>query len=76
MVGLLAVLKQTDLYKRLETESRLLSESSGNNISVKLNFVPKLDREVRIGKYKRILGTLYEPSFRDYFERCGTLFKS
>ena len=76
MAGLLTALKQTNLYKRLETEGRLLGESSGNNVSVELNFVPELDREVLIEEYKRILRELYEPSLGSYFERCLTLFKN
>lgn len=76
MAGLLTALKQTNLYKRLETEGRLLGESSGNNVSVELNFVPELDREVLIEEYKRILRVLYEPSLKGYFERCLTLFEN
>ena len=76
MAGLLTALKQTNLYKRLEKEGRLLGESSGNNVSVELNFVPELDREVLIEEYKRILRVLYEPSLRGYFERCLTLFEN
>ena len=76
MAGLLTALKQTNLYKRLEGEGRLLSESSGNNVSAELNFVPELDREVLIEEYKRILRVLYEPSLRGYFERCLTLFRN
>ncbi len=76
MAGLLTALKQTNLYKRLQEEGRLLSESSGNNVSAELNFVPELDREVLIREYKRVLRVLYEPSLRDYFERCLTLFEN
>ncbi len=76
MAGLLTVLKQTNLYKRLETEGRLLGESSGNNVSVELNFVPELDRKVLIEEYTRILRVLYEPSLSSYFERCLTLFEN
>ncbi|MDE0502915.1 MAG: DUF4070 domain-containing protein, partial [Candidatus Poribacteria bacterium] len=76
MAGLLTALKQTNLYRRLETEGRLLGESSGNNVSVELNFDPEIDREVLIEEYKRILRVLYEPSLRSYFERCLTLFEN
>ena len=75
MAGLLTALKQTNLYNRLETEGRLLGESNGNNVSIELNFVPELDREVLIEEYKRILRVLYEPSLKSYFERCLTLFE-
>jgi len=74
MTGLLTALKKTDLYNRLEKEGRLLHESSGNNVSVELNFVPELDREVLIREYKRVLGELYDPSLKHFFDRCLTLF--
>jgi radical SAM superfamily enzyme YgiQ (UPF0313 family) len=74
MTGLLTALKKTNLYNRLEQEGRLLHESSGNNVSVELNFVPELDRQVLIGEYKRVLRELYDPSLKHFFARCLTLF--
>jgi radical SAM superfamily enzyme YgiQ (UPF0313 family) len=74
MTGLLTALKQTNLYNRLEREGRLLHESSGNNVSVELNFVPELDRQVLISEYKRVLRELYDPSLHHFFARCLTLF--
>jgi radical SAM superfamily enzyme YgiQ (UPF0313 family) len=74
MTGLLTALKKTNLYNRLEKEGRLLHESSGNNVSVELNFVPELDREVLIREYKRVLRELYDPSLKYFFDRCLTLF--
>jgi hypothetical protein len=74
MTGLLTALKQTNLYNRLAREGRLLHESSGNNVSVELNFVPALDRQVLIREYKRILRMLYDPSLHQFFARCLTLF--
>jgi hypothetical protein len=75
MTGLLTAVKKTNLYNRLEQEGRLLHESSGNNVSVELNFVPELDREVLIREYKRVLRELYDPGLKRYFERCLTLFE-
>ena len=74
MAGLLTALKKTNLYNRLEQEGRLLHESSGNNVSVELNFVPELDRQVIISEYKRVLRELYDPSLKHFFARCLTLF--
>jgi radical SAM superfamily enzyme YgiQ (UPF0313 family) len=74
MTGLLTALKKTNLYNRLEKEGRLLHESSGNNVSVELNFVPELDRHVLISEYKRVLRELYDPSLKHFFARCLTLF--
>jgi radical SAM superfamily enzyme YgiQ (UPF0313 family) len=75
MEGLLTVLKETGLYKRLEREGRLLEESLGNNVSTALNFLPQIDRDVLIAGYKRVLSTLYDPPLRNYFERCWVLIQ-
>jgi len=75
MEGLLTVLKGTALYKRLEREGRLLEESTGNNVSATLNFLPQLERETLIAGYKRVLSTLYDPTLRNYFERCWVLMQ-
>jgi radical SAM superfamily enzyme YgiQ (UPF0313 family) len=75
MVGLLSALKGTDLYKRLQNEGRLLEESTGNNVSVSLNFKTEMDREVLIDGYKRVLSTLYDPTLKNYFERCLTMLR-
>ena len=70
MVGLLSVLKGTDLYKRLTKEGRMLKESAGNNVSISINYVPKLDSEVLLNGYKQLLSSLYDPTLRNYFRRC------
>ncbi|HXK29342.1 MAG TPA: B12-binding domain-containing radical SAM protein [Candidatus Binatia bacterium] len=75
MVGLLSALKGTDLYKRLQNEGRLLEESSGNNVSVSLNFRTEMDHEVLIQGYKRVLSTLYDPGLKNYFGRCLTMLQ-
>jgi radical SAM superfamily enzyme YgiQ (UPF0313 family) len=73
MVGLLTALRGTDLYSRLESEGRLLAESSGNNVEIALNFVPELDRDVLIDGYRKVLASLYGSGLRTYFARCRTL---
>jgi len=73
MVGLLTAIRGTDLYTRLESEGRLLDESTGNNVEVTLNFEPELDRDVLIGGYRRVLSRLYGRDLSAYFERCWTL---
>lgn len=73
MVGLLTALRGTDLYNRLQREGRLLEESTGNNDSITLNFVTEMDRQVLIDGYKKVLTTLYDPTLKNYFERCLTM---
>lgn len=76
MVGLLTAIRGTDLYNRLEAEGRLLEESSGNNVEVRLNFTPELDPEVLISGYRRVLEHLYDPTLSNYFARCWKLLEN
>jgi radical SAM superfamily enzyme YgiQ (UPF0313 family) len=74
MVGLLNVLPNTQLFRRLEKEGRTVDESSGNNThDLRLNFVPRMPQEVLLDGYKRVISELYTPG--RYFERCFTLMK-
>jgi len=76
MVGLLSALRGTDLYARLQKEGRLLDESSGNNVEVRLNFVPELDPDVLVRGYRQVLERLYGPNLEAYFERCWTMLSN
>lgn len=69
MVGLLSALPNTQLWQRLKKEGRLLKESLGNNTLADLNFMPKMDPQVLIEGYRRILETIYNP--KEYFERTS-----
>ena len=66
-VGLLTALPDTQLWRRLKREGRLLTESTGNNTDASLNFVPRMDRERLIEGYKTILRSIYNP--REYYQR-------
>jgi radical SAM superfamily enzyme YgiQ (UPF0313 family) len=68
MVGLLTALPDTQLWRRLKREGRLLKESSGNNTENSLNFVPRMDTELLVEGYKRILSTIYSPA--EYYKRA------
>ncbi|MDA1192585.1 MAG: B12-binding domain-containing radical SAM protein [Candidatus Poribacteria bacterium] len=72
MVGLLTALNGTNLYYRLEREGRLTHESSGNNVDFVLNFEPQMDRTTLVEGYLRVLSTLYQPTLRNFFDRCWT----
>jgi len=74
MVGLLTALPKTELWKRLQASGRLLRDSTGDNLSTLLNFVPKMDRDELIAGYRRILATIY--SERHYYERVHTLLRN
>lgn len=73
MVGLLNAPRGTRLYKRLKKEDRLLQDISGDNMDYTLNFVPKMNRELLIEGYKRVLNTIY--SHKGYYERIKTFLR-
>ena len=66
MVGLLNALPDTQLWRRLEKEDRLLFMGDGNNTDCTLNFVPKMNSDILIEGYKRILRNIYSP--REYYD--------
>jgi hypothetical protein len=67
MVGILTALPDTNLWRRLHREGRLIKESSGSN-SEWLNFVPAMDVGRLIAGHKTILRTIYDP--REYYNRA------
>jgi radical SAM superfamily enzyme YgiQ (UPF0313 family) len=69
MAGLLLALPNTQLYRRLESEGRIIKESTGNNThNFRLNFIPVLDKDLLVQGYKSFLSRIYTP--REYFNRC------
>jgi radical SAM superfamily enzyme YgiQ (UPF0313 family) len=69
MVGMLNALPDTQLWRRLEREGRLLGEdATGNNTVATLNFVTKMDPARLINGYQSIMKTIYKP--REYYQRA------
>ena len=68
MVGLLNALPDTQLWRRLEREGRLLGEASGNNTACSLNFKTRMDPAILIEGYQSIMRTIYAP--REYYQRA------
>jgi len=76
MVGILTALEGTELHARLGREGRLLGESYGNNThSFEPNFVPRMPVEQLVAGYKRVMHTIYDPTLRNYFERCRVMIE-
>lgn len=73
MVGLLQALPGTKLFNRLKKENRLIENSSGNNTDFSTNFIPKMDPEVLMNGYKKIIDSIYSPQY--YFDRLLTFLK-
>ena len=53
MVGLLTALPDTQLWRRLKREGKLLSESTGDNTEGTLNYVPRMETARLVEGYKR-----------------------
>ncbi|MCK5283287.1 MAG: DUF4070 domain-containing protein [Nanoarchaeota archaeon] len=73
MVGMLNALPQTRLWHRLNAEGRLLHDTTGENTSACINFIPKMDKEKLIEGYKKILAKIYSP--KNYYKRINTFIK-
>lgn len=75
MVGLLMAVPNTPLHARLQAEGRLLAEGTGNNThDLRLNFMPRMDKDILVAGYRRVLSEIYSPA--RYFERCLDLLKN
>ena len=74
MVGLLTALPQTELYRRLAREGRILADTCGNNTDAAINFVTRLDRDFLIEGYRDLMRKLYEPKY--YYRRIRVFLRS
>ncbi|HEY6436307.1 MAG TPA: B12-binding domain-containing radical SAM protein, partial [Ignavibacteriaceae bacterium] len=67
MVGLLNAPSGTKLYKKMQSENRLLDFWSGNNMDGYMNFVPKMNYQQLMLGYSKIIQTIY--SQKEYYLR-------
>ena len=70
MVGVLMAPPGTRLFKRLESEGRILPSGTGNNTDGTTNIVPKMGIETLTSGYQQVVTTIYSP--REYYERIRT----
>lgn len=74
MIGLLMALPNTRLYRRLQSENRIVKQSTGNNThNLELNFIPVLPEKTLVSGYRRVLRELYTP--KNFYARCIELLK-
>jgi radical SAM superfamily enzyme YgiQ (UPF0313 family) len=66
-VSLLEALPDTQLWRRLAKEGRIVAEATGNNTDSALNFIPKMEASDLINGYKMIMRTIYGPA--EYYQR-------
>lgn len=74
MIGLLNAPRGTKLYKRLMAENRLITDSSGDNTDMSMNFVPKMNLEELLEGYRKVTSTLYSP--KKYYDRVLILLRN
>jgi radical SAM superfamily enzyme YgiQ (UPF0313 family) len=73
MVGLLQALPNTQLYRRLLKEDRLVAYGDGDSMCTDLNFVPSMDARRLVEGYRSILQRIYN---RDaYYARVREFLK-
>lgn len=73
MLGLLTAIPGTGLYKRLESEGRILDNGTGNNTDGTLNFIPRLDKDRLVSSYKSLMQRLY--SSNEFYGRALTFLE-
>ena len=73
-IYLLTALKGTDMYKRLESEGRLVEVPIGTS-AMTLNFKTEMDPSILLEGYKRVTATLYDQTLENYLDRCLTLLQ-
>ncbi len=74
MVGLLNAPSRTKLYKRLKEEGRILWTHEGDNTNYSMNFIPRMDKELLLEGYQRIVQSIY--SSKAYNERLKSFLKN
>jgi radical SAM superfamily enzyme YgiQ (UPF0313 family) len=67
MVGLLQAMPGTQLFRRLWREGRILHSGAGNNTSLSLNFLPRMDPTRLVEGYRSVLKQIY--SSDAYYKR-------
>lgn len=74
MIGILHALPNTQLYRRLKEEGRITGESTGDNLDLTVNFIPKIPEEQLFRGYKKIVREVYNP--KSYFENVMTFYNN
>lgn len=74
MVGLLIALPNTQLFRRLALEGRIIEQTSGNNTQIVTNFKTAMPEKKLASGYKRVIEEIY--SSKRYFDRSLTLMRN
>ncbi|MBN1788884.1 MAG: B12-binding domain-containing radical SAM protein [Bacteroidales bacterium] len=74
MVGLLNAPRLSNLYKRLQSEGRILKSFTGDNTDYSMNFKPVMDRKVLADGYRKIVHDIY--SAKAFYDRVLVFLKN
>lgn len=67
MVGMLQAIPGTKLHQRLNSEGRLIGQTTGNNLDGTTNFIPRMNRDKLRESYRSLMDYLYAPG--PYYKR-------
>ena len=73
MVGLLQAMPGTQLFRRLWREGRIVHTDAGDNTSMSLNFLPRMDPTKLVEGYRSVLKQIY--SSDAYYKRVKLYLK-
>jgi radical SAM superfamily enzyme YgiQ (UPF0313 family) len=74
MVGLLNAPRLSNLYKRLQSEGRIIKAFSGDNTDYSMNFKPVMDMKLLADGYRKVIQDIY--SVQAFYERVLTFLKN
>ncbi len=73
MVGLLHAMPETNLYRKLQHEDRIINAPTGNNTDSTLNFLPKMNIDTLTEGYRKIQDTIFSP--KPFYRRVKVFLK-
>jgi len=73
MVGLLQAPNKTELYRKLETQGRILKEMTGDNTDGTSNIIPLMDASILQDGYLQIMDRIYSPRY--FYPRVKTFLR-
>lgn len=73
MVGMLQAIPGTELFNRLQLESRVAQSFTGDNVDGTTNIIPRMGMENLVDGYQTIMKQIYQP--KNYYRRIRTLFR-
>jgi radical SAM superfamily enzyme YgiQ (UPF0313 family) len=73
MVGLLNAPRLSKLYRRLDSEGRIIDKFTGDNTDYSMNFIPAMDKNELLKGYQKIIKNIY--SCKAYYDRVLIFLK-